>query len=119
MIKSFGKLSSWICSLPVDYYSSHTSSPSSYLPSLFTNKLRGRLGAAVYCAALRRPPFQCARVTRWRCRPSIESICRVFAKGFSFFFLYEPSSLEPAIFQSKSSVVSVFVPRTFRSVPTL
>lgn len=26
-------------------------------PSLFTNKLRGRLGAAVYCAALRRPLF--------------------------------------------------------------
>lgn len=35
MIKSFGKLSSWICSLPVDYYSSHTSSPSSY-PRLFS-----------------------------------------------------------------------------------
>lgn len=29
---------------------------------------------------------------RWRCRPSIDSICRVFAKGFSFFFLHEPSS---------------------------
>lgn len=35
MIKSFGKLSSWICSLPVDYYSSHTSSSSSY-PRLFS-----------------------------------------------------------------------------------
>lgn len=87
-------------------------------PSLFTNKLRGRLGAVVYCAALRRPLFNVHELRDG----AVAHPSTPFA-AFSLKGLASSSStlrvLEPAIFQSKSSVVSVFVPRTFRSVPTL
>lgn len=102
-----------------------SASSSSYspiqIPSLFINKLRGR--SEQLFIVLRLGGSCLYTEFHDGCRPSmsenVDSICRVLAKGLSF-FVHESSS-RPAQrvlrtrfrhSQSKSSVVSVFVPRT-------